>query len=138
MILLTFIPVWSLSSSDEPLGIRLIPSILAVVAIVIAAVGSTAMESNHSAFVLTVTYTMTKIISLLVLAYGADRLLLGEEDEDGHTSGVVELAGIPLALLQLVKVVSGCVAAVRYFMGRPDENLPKLKGAFRLCCFASA
>ncbi|CAM9271808.1 unnamed protein product [Hapterophycus canaliculatus] len=138
VLLLTFFPVWGLSSEDGPIWVRLIPSILAVTAIVISAAGFAVMDSNQSSFVLTVTYTMTKIISLLVLLYGADRLLLGEESEDGDNSDIVNFAGIPLALLQLIKIASGCLAAGKYVVGRPDENLPKLKGALRLCCFSSA
>lgn len=129
VLLLTFFPVWSLSSEDEVLWVRLVPSILAVLAIIVCVAGFVVMDWNQSCFVLTVMYTMTKIISLFVFLYDADSLLF----EEGT---ITHFIGIPLVCLQFIKVGSGCVAAVKYVKGRPDENLPQLHGAFRLCCFA--
>lgn len=132
VLLLSFYPSWD-PVFDEPLWIRVVPSVLAVLAIVEAVAGSVYMESNQSSYVLTVMYANAKIISLFVLVCGANRLLLGE----GEGGGGVTFLGVPLACLQAIKIVSASVAAVNYLRGRPDEKLPKLVGALRLCCFCS-
>ncbi|CAN0126704.1 unnamed protein product [Scytosiphon promiscuus] len=138
VLLLTFYPVWSLSSEDEPLWVRLVPSMLAVLAVILCVAGYVAMDSNQSCFVITVTYTTTKVISVFVILHAADRLLFGEDSEEGAKIDLVDALGILLLCLQVIKIGSGCVAAVQYIRGRPDEKLPKLQGALRLCCFATA
>lgn len=133
ILLLSFYPAWE-PALDEPLWIRVVPSVLAVLAVVEAVAGSVHMESNQSSYVLTVMYANAKIISLFVLVCGANRLLLGEGDGGG---GFVIL-GVPLALLQLVKILSASVAAVNYLRGRPDEELPTFVDSMRLCHFCWA
>lgn len=133
VLLLSFYPAWE-PAFDEPLWIRVVPSVLAVFAIVEAVAGYVYMESNQSSYVLTVMYANAKIVSLFVLLCGANRLLLGEGEGDGD----VTVLGIPLACLQAIKIVSAVVAAVNYLRGRPDEQLPKLAGALRLCHFCHA
>lgn len=128
VLLLSFFPVWE-PVFDEPLWIRVVPSVLAVLAFVEAVAGSVYMESNQSSYVLTVLYAHAKVVSLFVLVCGANRLLFGV--------GVAVL-GIPLACLQAIKIVSAFVAAVNYLRGRPDEQLPTLVSALRLCHFCSA
>lgn len=133
VILLSFFPTWT-SIFDESVWIRVVPSVLAVTSVIESMAGSAYMDANQSCFVLTVMYAHTKIMSLFLLVCGANRLLLGEEGEDGGGGGVMVL-GIPLAILQLIKVASAGVAAVNYLRGRPDERLPTLRGALRLCAF---
>lgn len=135
VLLLSFYPVWGSSLFDEPLWIRVVPSVLAVLAILESLAGSVYLAANQSCYVLTVMYANAKIISLFVLVCGANRLLLGEGGEDGDDGGDTSFLGIPLACLQAVKITSACVAAVNYLRGKPDEQLPKLIGALRLCCF---
>lgn len=130
LLLLSFYPVWGATvdeavTFDEALWIRVVPSVLAVLAIVEAAAGFLYMESNRSSYVLTVLYAHAKIISLLVLVCGANRLLLGE----GGDGGGVAILGIPLAFLQAVKIASAFAAAINYLRGRPDEQLPTLRSA---------
>lgn len=149
VLLLSFYPVWGSSLFNDPIWIRVVPSVLAVLAILESLVGSFYMSSNKSSYVLTVMYANAKIISLLLLVCGANRLLFGEEGEDedgddgslaaedGSGTGLVFL-GIPLASLQAVKIASACVAAVNYLRGRPDEQLPKFSEAIRLCHFIHA
>ncbi|CAM9150958.1 unnamed protein product [Ectocarpus sp. 6 AP-2014] len=134
VILLSFFPTWT-SLFDEPVWMRVVPSVLAVVAVIESMAGSAYMDANQSCFVLTVMYAHTKIMSLFLLVCGANRLLLGEEGEDGGGGGGVMVLGIPLAILQLIKVASAGVAAVNYLRGRPDEGLPTLRGTLRLCAF---
>ncbi|CAM9848860.1 unnamed protein product [Ectocarpus fasciculatus] len=134
VILLSFFPTWS-DIFDESVWIRVVPSVLAVTAVVESMAGSAYLDANQSDFVLTVTYAHTKIMSLFLLVCGANRLLLGEEGEDGGGGGGAMVLGIPLAILQLIKVASAGVAAVNYLRGRPDERLPTLLGSLRLCHF---
>lgn len=133
VLLLSFYPTWE-PAFDEPVWNRLMPSVLAVLAVVEAAVGSVYLDSNQSAYVLTVMYAHAKIISLFVIVCGADRLLLGEGEGDWGVS----LFGMPLASLQAIKIVSAFVAAVNYLRGRPDEELPTLFSALGLCHFCAA
>lgn len=153
VLLLSFYPVWS-SWFDGPLWIRAMPSVLAVLAVLESLAGSFYMSLNESSYVLTIMYANAKIISLLVLVAGANRLLFGEEDgenEDGDDGGFavgegdgdgggagLVFLGIPLACLQAVKMASACAAAVSYLRGRPDEQLPSFLDAMKLCHFAHA
>eukprot|EP00752_Nemacystus_decipiens_P014207 g12636.t1 len=125
VLLLSFYPAWG-PEFDEPLWIRVVPSVLAGLAVVEGAAGSACLDSNHSSYVLTLMYAHAKLVSLFVLVCGADRLLLGE----GEGGGVV-LLGIPLACLQAIKIISALVAAVNYLRGRPDEDLPTLEDVSR-------
>lgn len=133
VLLLSFYPAWE-PAFDEPLWIRVMPSVLTVLAVVEAAAGSVYLDCNQSAYVLTVMYAHVKMVSLFVLVCGANRLLLGE----GEDAAGVTLLGIPLACLQAVKITSALVAAVNYLRGRPDEELPTLFSALRLLFFCSA
>lgn len=130
VLLLSFYPAWS-PVFEEPIWIRLVPSALAVLAIVEAVAGSVYMECNQSSYILTVMYANAKIVSLFVLVCGSNRLLLGE----GEGGGDAMVIGIPLACLQAIKIASALVAAVNYLRGKPDEELPTLASALRLCHF---
>lgn len=100
---------------------------MALQAIVGTFVGSRSIENNASSYVLTATYLNAKIVSVVVLLSGHDRLLMGEDVPD-----LALVLGIPLVCLQVIKICSAAVALHRYHAGTPDEKLPTLLRFFDL------
>lgn len=129
LLLLSFYPVWE-SDFDDPLYSRVVPSVLAVIASILSLAGWMRLDSNRSSYVLTVMYAYTKVISLFVLVCGAERLLLGE----GGAAGSAAI-GLALVFLQVIKIGSACLAALKYLKGLPDEGMPKFTSLWRLCAF---
>lgn len=129
VLLLSFYPLWK-SEFDDPLYARVVPPVLAVLATVLSVVGWVYLETNRSSFFLTVMYASTKVMSLFVLVAGAERLLLGEGGD-----AVSAVIGLALACLQVVKIGSASLAALRYLKGLPDEGMPKFTSLWRLCAF---
>lgn len=135
--LLTFYAVWE-PTFDDPILARVIPSIISVLAVAESIAGVIYMKrvggSNQSSYVLGVLYANAKVVSVFIMVYGAERLLLGE----GTTPAVaIAAVSILLACLQVIKIVSAGTAAVRYLKGRPDEDLPGSEEVCQLGCFAA-
>ena len=126
VLLLSFYPLWE-PAFDDSLYVRVVPSVLAVLATVLSVAGWIYLESNRSSYVLTVMYASTKVMSLFVLFAGAERLLLGE--------GGGAVIGLVLACLQVVKIGSASMASLRYLKGLPDEDMPKFTSLWRLFAF---
>lgn len=94
---------------------------MAVLSVLETVIGSRSMENNQSSYVLTAMYMNSKLVSVVLLISGADRLVLGD--------GVPDLAvvlGIPLVCLQVIKICSAGIALLKYRAGTPDEKLPNL------------
>lgn len=129
VLLISFYPAWGLES-DISLYVRVVPSCLAVMAILESACGYMYIDANQSSYVLTVMYGNIKIISIYILCHGAGRLLLGEDSTDAGS-----IMGLSLLFLQVIKVASACTAAAQYLKGKDDEDMPSFHcNELCMCC----
>lgn len=119
LLALSFYPVWGSECDEDRLTIRIFPSVMAVLSVLGAVIGCRSMESNQSSCVLIFMYMNSKIVSVVLLFCGLDRLVVGDGVPD-----VAVVLGIPLLCLQVVKICSAAVAIHRYRAGTPDEKLP--------------
>lgn len=119
LLFLSFYAVWGKRFGQDPLAIRIFPSVMALLSILGTMVGSRSIENNQSSYILTAMYLNSKIVSVVVLLSAPDRLLMGDDVPD-----LAVVLGIPLVCLQVIKICSAAVAMRRYHAGTPDEKLP--------------
>lgn len=128
LILIPLYPVWGWGSHPDTPGYTLVtPSVLGVLALVEAIVGWTYLETNRSSYVVTVLYLNAKLVSLIFLFSGYDHLLVGSEWDGNFPTGMF------LAIMQLLKMLSGLVAVGGYLGGKSDEDMPKFSSICRPC-----
>lgn len=119
LLLLSFYPVWGESYDGDRVWRRVCPSLLAVISVFEVVFVSRSTDNNWSSHALAIVYLNAKLTSLFVLITGFDRLVFG--------NGMPDLAlalGLPLVVLQVVKVCSTFAVIRRYHAGIPDEKLP--------------
>lgn len=119
LLFLSFYPAWGDRFGEDRLWRRVCPSVVAVISVFEAVYISRSAENNWSSHALTSIYFNAKLISLFVLVTEFDRLVFGEDVPD-----LALALGLPLVVLQLVKLCSAFVAIRRYHAGTVDEKLP--------------
>lgn len=118
-LFLSFYPLWGGRFDDDRIWRRVCPSVVAVISVFEAVYVARSTKTNRLSCVLASMYLNAKLASLFVLVTGFDRLVFG--------NGVPHLAlalGLPLVVLQVIKMCSAFVAVRGYRAGTPDEKLP--------------